>query len=183
MEVKELGKHIVADPKICNGKPTFRGTRIMVWQVLNMLERGMDWDGIVEKWEGSITKEAIAEAIEVASNALIEHETRRLPDSELIGEEGVVADPLSLSLEAKALGTYLVADPQICHGQPTFCGTRILVKTVLAMVARQMDWDRIANNWDGRVSKQAIAEAITVASDALLRYESLPAAELELVNQ
>ena len=35
-----LNKHIVADPKICHGKPTFKGTRIMVWQVLEMLATG-----------------------------------------------------------------------------------------------------------------------------------------------
>ena len=27
---KLLGRYIVADPKICHGKPTFRGTRIFV---------------------------------------------------------------------------------------------------------------------------------------------------------
>ncbi len=35
-----LNKYIVADPDICHGKPTFKGTRIMVWQVLEMLEHG-----------------------------------------------------------------------------------------------------------------------------------------------
>ena len=33
----ELGEHIVADPLICHGKPTFKGTRIMVWQILDEL--------------------------------------------------------------------------------------------------------------------------------------------------
>jgi uncharacterized protein (DUF433 family) len=31
---KLLGRYIVADPEICHRKPTFRGTRIMVSQVL-----------------------------------------------------------------------------------------------------------------------------------------------------
>ena len=31
----ELGQYIVTDPEICHGKPTFKGTRIMVWQVLD----------------------------------------------------------------------------------------------------------------------------------------------------
>lgn len=34
----EISKHIVIDSEICHGKPTFKGTRIMVWQVLEMLE-------------------------------------------------------------------------------------------------------------------------------------------------
>jgi len=33
----ELGEHVVADPEICHGKPTFNGTRIMVWQVFALL--------------------------------------------------------------------------------------------------------------------------------------------------
>ena len=30
----ELGQSIVADSGICHGKPTFKGSRVMVWQVL-----------------------------------------------------------------------------------------------------------------------------------------------------
>ena len=68
-----LGRYIVADPEICHGKPTFRGTRIMVWQVLEMVAEGMAWESIVEEWGGSITKEAIAEAVQLASKSFIEH--------------------------------------------------------------------------------------------------------------
>ncbi|MDZ7361775.1 MAG: DUF433 domain-containing protein [candidate division KSB1 bacterium] len=39
---------MVADPNICHGKPTFRGTRIMVWQVPDQLANGMSWDTIVK---------------------------------------------------------------------------------------------------------------------------------------
>lgn len=31
---------IIANQKICHGKPVFKGTRIMVWQVLELLEAG-----------------------------------------------------------------------------------------------------------------------------------------------
>lgn len=37
----ELGRFIVADPEVCHGKPTFKGTRIMVWQILDELVHGM----------------------------------------------------------------------------------------------------------------------------------------------
>jgi uncharacterized protein (DUF433 family) len=37
----QINQYIVADTEICGGKPTFEGTRIMVWQVLEMLESGM----------------------------------------------------------------------------------------------------------------------------------------------
>ena len=86
MEAKELGKYIVADPGICHGKPTFRGTRIMVWQVLEMLARGDDWDTIISNWGGRINKEQIAEAITVASKALLAHETVPAPEPELVSQ-------------------------------------------------------------------------------------------------
>lgn len=73
MTRKLLGKYIVADSEICHGKPTFIGTRIMVWQVLRMLARGEDWDYISNAWVAKIPKEAIAEAIELATQALIDH--------------------------------------------------------------------------------------------------------------
>ena len=70
---KLLGRYIVANPDICHGKPTFRGTRIMVWQVLEMVADGMAWQTIVEEFGGSVTKEAIAEAVQLASRSFIEH--------------------------------------------------------------------------------------------------------------
>lgn len=35
-----LHKLIIADPAICHGKPVFKGTRVMVWQVLEILAEG-----------------------------------------------------------------------------------------------------------------------------------------------
>ena len=60
---KMIGQHIITDPGICHGTPTFRGTRIMVWQVLELVGREMSWDEIVRQCHGSISKEAIAEAV------------------------------------------------------------------------------------------------------------------------
>ena len=73
VKIQLLGRYIVADPAICHGKPTFRGTRIMVWQVLEMVAAGMAWETIVEEWGGSITKEAIAEAVQLASKSFVDH--------------------------------------------------------------------------------------------------------------
>lgn len=66
----------------------------------------------------------------------------------------------------KELGTYVVADPRICHGQRTFRGTRILVATVLEQVEQDLSWGDIVTEWHGRVSREAIAEAIHVVGRA-----------------
>ena len=68
-----LGRHIVADPKICGGQPTFTGTRIMVWIVLEQLERGLTWDEVTREWDGRVGAEAIAEAIAIA-DMVVKHE-------------------------------------------------------------------------------------------------------------
>lgn len=73
MSMKIIGRFIVTDPKICHGDPTFRGTRIMVSDVLEQVARGMAWETIIEEWHGSITKEAIVEAVQLAAQALLKH--------------------------------------------------------------------------------------------------------------
>lgn len=70
---KEYGKYIVADPAICHGKLTFVGTRVFVSSVLRMVAEGMDWDEIIYQWHGSITREAIGEAVELAGRAFEDH--------------------------------------------------------------------------------------------------------------
>lgn len=71
--VKVLGRFIVADPEICHGQPTFRGTRIFVADVLEQVASGMDWETIIEEWHGSITHESIAEAVHLAARAFLNH--------------------------------------------------------------------------------------------------------------
>jgi uncharacterized protein (DUF433 family) len=70
---KLLGRYIVADPKICHGKPTFIGTRIMVRQILRQVGKGMSWNAIVAAWGGRISKEAITEAMSLAGRTFDDH--------------------------------------------------------------------------------------------------------------
>ena len=65
-----MGQYIVIDPRICHGKPAFRGTRIMVSDVLEQVASGLAWETIIEAWHDSITREAIAEAVHLASQAV-----------------------------------------------------------------------------------------------------------------
>lgn len=68
-----LGRHIVVDSEICHGEPTFRGTRVFVSDVLDMVAEGMAWETIIEQWHGSITAEAIAEAVTLSREAFLRH--------------------------------------------------------------------------------------------------------------
>ena len=62
MQTTTLGRYIVADPAICHGQLTFRGTRILVADVLEQVATGMAWEDVIAEWRGALTEEAIAEA-------------------------------------------------------------------------------------------------------------------------
>lgn len=62
------------------------------------------------------------------------------------------AQPLSRVM----LGRYVVVDPSVCHGQPTFAGSRVRVADVLEQVAMGM------SRWacrGGRLSKSGVGES------------------------
>ena len=75
---REIGRHLVIDSEIHHGEITFRGTRIPVASVLDDVADGTDWDTIIKQWNGSITKEAIGEAVRLALEALVLQHGRAL---------------------------------------------------------------------------------------------------------
>jgi uncharacterized protein (DUF433 family) len=77
MKPIKLGEYIVRDPDICHGKLTFKGTRIMVEQVLDMVAEDADWEQIIADYDGAISREAIAEAVRLAGRSLSEKNTMR----------------------------------------------------------------------------------------------------------
>ena len=79
MAAEPLGRYVVADPEIHHGEPTFHGTRIRVADVLDQVASGMAWEAIIEEWRGSLTKEAIAEAVRLARDALVSHPPQMMP--------------------------------------------------------------------------------------------------------
>ena len=63
----EINKYIVADSEICHGQLTFKGTRIMVWQILSLLGTGITPEEIIRDYFSQLSKEAILSAVEYAS--------------------------------------------------------------------------------------------------------------------
>ena len=64
----EINEYIVADSEICGGTPTFKGTRIMVWQVLELLEAGMPIEEIIKNFITPLTREHVKAALHYASS-------------------------------------------------------------------------------------------------------------------
>jgi len=69
METKTSVQCTVADPAICHGEPTFRGTRILVADVLEQVASGMAWKAIIEEWRYAVTSDAIAATVRMAHEA------------------------------------------------------------------------------------------------------------------
>jgi uncharacterized protein (DUF433 family) len=67
----ELGRYIVVDPGVCHGQPTYKGTRIMVWQILEGLADGESVDDLVKAWAGRVKREAVLETIRLAGANLL----------------------------------------------------------------------------------------------------------------
>lgn len=67
MRQVSASNYIVADPKIAGGTLTFKGTRVMVWQVLDALAHGETIESIIDAWP-SITREHIRAALQIAAS-------------------------------------------------------------------------------------------------------------------
>jgi uncharacterized protein (DUF433 family) len=70
-EYYPLGKHIVSAPGVCRGRPTFKGTRIEVAGVLDLLKTGRSIDDVVADYDGRLSRKALKEALTLAAKALV----------------------------------------------------------------------------------------------------------------
>jgi uncharacterized protein (DUF433 family) len=73
MAKRIIGRFVVADPAICHGQPTFRGTRILLADVLEQVASGVAWETIIEEWRGGVSSDAISEAVRLANQAFHDH--------------------------------------------------------------------------------------------------------------
>ena len=64
-----IERYISIDPAICHGKPCFKGTRIMVYLILDMLEAGATAAEIREAYP-TLTPEHVKAALHYAARVL-----------------------------------------------------------------------------------------------------------------
>lgn len=62
--IMELAKRITVDPKICHGKPTIRGLRYPVENILELLGSGMSFEEILADYEDLEMEDIVAVLIE-----------------------------------------------------------------------------------------------------------------------
>ena len=66
-----MDERIAVDPKVCSGKPTIRGTRIMVKNILGMLAGGFTVQQVLDAYP-ELTREDVTAALEYASHVVDE---------------------------------------------------------------------------------------------------------------
>ena len=73
------------------------------------------------------------------------------------------------SYEYYPLGEYVVAAPGVCGGRPTFKYTRVEVEVVLDLLAAGEPLERLVENLEGHVPREAITEALKLSASMLKR--------------
>lgn len=65
--MEALLERITVDPQVCHGQPCIRGTRIMVYLILELLEAGISPEQIVRDYYPQLTKEDIEACLHYAT--------------------------------------------------------------------------------------------------------------------
>jgi uncharacterized protein (DUF433 family) len=86
------------------------------------------------------------------------------PVTEMVGGEPYRYHPL---------GTHVVRAPGVCGGRPTFKYTRIEITGALERLAAGERVEDIVRGYEGRVSAEAMAEAVKIVTTQFL--DTLPA--------
>jgi uncharacterized protein (DUF433 family) len=66
----ETKKYIICDPAVCGGDPVFKGTRIPVYIVLDLIEGGVSVSDILSRYYPQLSEDAIKAAIHYASEII-----------------------------------------------------------------------------------------------------------------
>ena len=68
------------------------------------------------------------------------------------------------AVKQRAIGKYIISDSHICHGEPTFRGTRKLVRDCIEMAAHGLTIDELASR--AGLPHEAIVEALSALARA-----------------
>jgi len=70
VKMEDLLDRISVNPKVCHGQPCIKGTRIMVYLVLELLESGIGPDRIIKDYHPQLTKQDIEACLHYATSLI-----------------------------------------------------------------------------------------------------------------
>ena len=65
---------IETNPQICHGQPCIKGTRIMVYTIIELLESGLTPDQIISDYYKNLTREDIKECLHYSASLIKDQE-------------------------------------------------------------------------------------------------------------
>jgi len=66
----EVGRYIVLDDEVCHGRPTFKGTRVLVSDVIELLAAGLSIEEVVRDYYPSLDEEMVKDALAWAARVI-----------------------------------------------------------------------------------------------------------------
>ena len=67
----EIGKHLVADSRVCAGRLIFKGTRILGSDALELTKAGYTPEAIAREYRGIITAKGVREALALTRRGIV----------------------------------------------------------------------------------------------------------------
>ena len=67
----EIGRQLTIDTRVCGGRLIFKGARILVSDVLELLRAGFTPEQISQEYRGLITPEAVREAVTFSRKGIV----------------------------------------------------------------------------------------------------------------
>jgi uncharacterized protein (DUF433 family) len=186
---QELGRFLISDPMVCGGAPVFKGTCILLWDVMAQVV-GLGWNpgAIVEATGGAVTLEAIEEARQVMLKNSGHAEDEMLvtvsaefyegPDHFAKGrapahvhtaavDRAWLKRLLQLEAPPHSLARLVVVDPDVDPHRPVFRGTRILLEDVTDKLFDAPSLETVVAHWKGAISVETLREADGVMRELL----------------
>ena len=66
----DLIELISVDPNVCHGQPCIKGTRVMVYLILELFEAGLSADQIIQEYYPQLTKQDIEACLHYAATLI-----------------------------------------------------------------------------------------------------------------
>lgn len=67
----EIGRHLVADTRVCGGRMIFKGTRVLVADALELLKAGLTPEQVAEEYRGLVTPKGVREALVLSRKGIV----------------------------------------------------------------------------------------------------------------
>ena len=67
----EIGKYLTADTRVCGGRLIFKGSRILVSDVVDLVQAGYDPDAVSDQYRGLISPEAVRDALSLIRRGVV----------------------------------------------------------------------------------------------------------------